>query len=229
MSQVKNFHEIMPKKYRSEQRTYPAYDEVRIKLDFRMLIIGATGSGKTNLFLNIFSKISAWDKIVLIAKNIEEPLYQYFIDQIRDVEEETGMQILTVGTSIDDIPLVDSFKKTDSNLLIIDDMISEKQSKLENIKAIFVRGRKQHLSTIFISQSYFKIPLMIRQNSDYIVLKKIASVRDLTRIASEFTLDKPVEEIIKMYKDVSKGGLTSFFMIDLEASDPHWRFRDGYT
>jgi hypothetical protein len=83
---------------------------------------------------------------------------------------------------------------------------------------------------VFLSQSYFKIPLMIRQNSDYIILKKIASIKDLIRISSEYSMDKSPEEITHLYKKVMTGAdITKFFMIDLNASDPRWRYRANYT
>jgi len=225
-----NFYSVLPKKYQTKLQTYKNYDRIRISLPFRMLIIGSSGAGKTNLLLNIIQNISAWNKIALVAKNTEEPLYQYFIDQIQQVEEDSKTQILTVGNSIDDIPDVDSFSPENSNLLILDDLISEKESKLQNIRSIFIRGRKQNLSTVFLSQSYFKIPLMIRQNSDYIILKKIASIKDLIRISSEYSMDKSPEDITRLYKKVMAGAdITKFFMIDLNASDPRWRYRANYT
>lgn len=226
--EVKNFYKLLPKKYKHDKPTYPNFSKIRIELPFRSLIIGASGSGKTNLLLNIISNINAWNKIFLIAKNTTEPLYQFLIDVIKEVELKAKTNILTVGNNIDDIPDIDTFNPNDSNLLILDDLISEKESKLNNINAIFIRGRKQNLSTIFISQSYFKIPLMIRQNADYMVLKKINSSKDLKRIVSEYSLDLSADDIMKLYKYANTGELTDFFLIDLITTDYKYKYRKNF-
>ena len=47
-----------------------------------MLIIGASGSGKTNVLLNIIKKQDNYnpiDKIYLYAKSLSEPKYQFLI------------------------------------------------------------------------------------------------------------------------------------------------------
>lgn len=226
--EIKNFYEVMPKKYRSSKTTYPNYDKIRIQIPTRMLVVGASGSGKTNILLNLIQGINCFTKIWLIAKNLEEPLYQFLQDVIADVEAAAKVQILTVGNSIEDIPDVDEFNPKNNNLLIIDDMISEKESKLQNIAAIWIRGRKQNLTSIFISQSYFKVPLMIRQNTDYLILKKIASNKDLKRIVSEYALDKTPEQLLEMYQTATQSkDIKDFFMIDLASSD-NYKYRKNY-
>lgn len=225
---VKNYYEILPKKYKQDKPTYPNFSKIRIELPFRCLIIGASGSGKTNLLLNIISNINAWNKIFLIAKNTSEPLYKFLIDLIKEIERITKSSILTVGNNIEDIPDIDSIDPKNSNLLILDDLISEKESKLNNINSIFIRGRKQNLSTIFISQSYFKIPKMIRQNADYMILKKINSSKDLKRIVSEYALDVSADDIMRLYKHANNGELTDFFLIDLITTDYRYKYRKNF-
>jgi hypothetical protein len=51
-----------------------------MKIPIRLLIVGASGSGKTNVILNLVKLHSGiYDKIVSCVKNIDEPLYQYLI------------------------------------------------------------------------------------------------------------------------------------------------------
>ena len=44
---------------------------------FRMLIIGSSGSGKTNTLLNLIDKFHPIDKTYLYAKDTDEEKYQY--------------------------------------------------------------------------------------------------------------------------------------------------------
>ena len=46
---------------------------------YRMLIIGGSGSGKTNALLNLIKEQDDIDKIYLYAKDLKEPKYQSLI------------------------------------------------------------------------------------------------------------------------------------------------------
>ena len=48
---------------------------------FRMLIIGSSGSGKTNTLLHLIKKFQPIDKIYLYAKDTGEEKYQYLINK----------------------------------------------------------------------------------------------------------------------------------------------------
>ena len=46
---------------------------------YRILIIGGSGSGKTNALLNVISQQNDIDKTCLHAKDLSEPKYQFLI------------------------------------------------------------------------------------------------------------------------------------------------------
>ena len=46
---------------------------------YRILIIGGSGSGKTNTMLNLINEQNDIDKIYLYAKDLSEPKYEYLI------------------------------------------------------------------------------------------------------------------------------------------------------
>ena len=48
---------------------------------YRILIIGGSGSGKTNTLLNLIDNQPDIDKIYLYAKDLYEPKYQFLINQ----------------------------------------------------------------------------------------------------------------------------------------------------
>ena len=52
------------------------------------------------------------------------------------------------------------------------------------VTELFLRGRKLNISLAFISQSYFKVPKIIRLNSRHYIIMKILNKRDLQQIAS---------------------------------------------
>ena len=46
---------------------------------YRILIIGGSGSGKTNPLINLINEQKDIDKIYLYAKDLSEPKYKYLI------------------------------------------------------------------------------------------------------------------------------------------------------
>ena len=46
---------------------------------YRMLIIGSSGSGKTNILLNLIKEQNDIDKIYLNAKDLSQPKYLFLI------------------------------------------------------------------------------------------------------------------------------------------------------
>ena len=116
------------------------------------MIIGLSGSGKTNYLFNSIQKDNnIIDKIYLYAKDLEEPKYQFLIDK----REKAGINFnsdpnafIEHSDSMDDIlsSIEDYSKKRKRKVLIIfDDMISHVMSdkKAQQIlKNLFIRCRK---------------------------------------------------------------------------------------
>ena len=98
---------------------------------FRMLIIGPSGSGRTNTLLHLINNLLPIDKIYLSAKDIHEPKYEYLINK----REQAGIKNLDApkafieySDDMDDV-LDDSNnynKNRDKKVLIVfDDMIAD--------------------------------------------------------------------------------------------------------
>ena len=52
---------------------------------YRILIIGGSGSGKTNALINLINEQNDIDKIYLYARDLSEPKYEYLIKKREDV------------------------------------------------------------------------------------------------------------------------------------------------
>ena len=51
---------------------------------YRILIIGGSGSGKTNTLINLINEQNDIDKIYLYARDLSEPKYEYLIKKRED-------------------------------------------------------------------------------------------------------------------------------------------------
>ena len=67
------------------------------------------------------------------------------------------------------IPPINELKTCNQTLIIFDDMVTYLK-KHPIISEYFIRGRKKSASLIFLSQSYYNTPKIIRQNINYCII-----------------------------------------------------------
>ena len=139
---------------------------------YRIIIIGGSGSGKTNALLNLIKEQDyhdVIDKIYLYARDLSEPKYQFLIKKLEDagiMHVKNPNAFIACSDTMDDVYKdTDNYNpKRDKKVLIgFDDMISDitRNKKFQTItKALFIRGRgrKLNISLVFITQSYFPVP-----------------------------------------------------------------------
>jgi hypothetical protein len=226
-SSILNLYELIPKDIVKGKRTYKNWEQVQIELPFRMLVVGAAGSMKTNSVVNIALAMNCWNKVYIFAKQINEPLYKWLAGLYKEAENELGIDIVFVSDELDDMPELEEIDPRGNNLFIFDDLILEKAKKLKTVEALFVRGRRLNCSCIFVSQRYYQVPIMIRQNADYLVIKKVL-VKDRDRILREFAQDITAEELVKKCQQATKDRKEDFMLIDTVHPDPRYRYRKNF-
>ena len=157
---------------------------------YRILKIGGSGSGKTNSLLNLIENQPDIDKIYFYEKDSYESKYQYLINKREDVginhfnDPKTFIEYsndMHVYKNIDDY----NPEKENRILIVFDDMIADmdRNKKLNSIiTELFIRGRKLHISLVFIIQSYFKVSKDVRLNTTHFFIAKIPIKRELGQI-----------------------------------------------
>jgi len=213
-----NWYEKIPKRFLTKSHN-PHYDKHKIKIPFRMLITGASGSMKTNTLLSLLNIMpSTWETITVITKNKDEPLYNWLEDKLG----KEGLKIQEINK--EGMPDLDKFDKTKNNLIVMDDLVGERNQK--PMEDFFLRARKKGCSLVYITQSYYQVPKMIRNNLTYLIIKQISSMKNLVMISREYDLGLDKQDLINMYEDATENK-AGFLMIDLEAN-PKEKFRKNF-
>ena len=201
---------------------------------YRILIIGGSGSGKTNVLLNLIENQPDIDKIYLYAKDPYEAKYQYLINKREGVginHFNDPKAFIEYSNDMRDVyKNINDYNPDPENkiLIIFDDMIADmiNNRKLSSIVTkLFIRGRKLNISLIFVTQSYFKVSKDFRLNSTHFFITKIPNKRELQQIATNHSSDISTKDFINIYRKCT-GKPYSFLVIDtLLASDNPLRFR----
>jgi ABC-type dipeptide/oligopeptide/nickel transport system ATPase component len=214
---IVNMYERIPKEL-IDKVDNPNFHLHKLKIPFRMCVVAPSGSGKTNFVVNLIQLFSrgkgTFASIDIITRNKDEPLYRW-LGQLSD-------QIL-IKEGLENAPRLDDFDKDENHLVIFDDLVLAKdQSRIENY---YIRARKLNCSVIYLSQSYFKIPKIIRNNCSYLVLLKLSGHREVNMILSEGGLGVDKDTLLNIYQYATAEKFSPL-VIDYE-EEIHNRYRKG--
>jgi len=206
----------------------PSIDEqveyTDIALNSRVLLVGGSGTGKTNAIINYIIESSKPKKgtffeIILVYKT-DEQLYQFLKDKFKER--------LVTYKDIKDLPEAESWpdmsirdpEDREERLIIFDDFVADKNPKIiEKLKKYCEFGRKKGLTQFYLTQSYYETDKFMRLQMNYILLLNLPNVRNLKMIISGFGLTLEVDELLKMITHATKDKF-DFFKLNLNASCP---------
>ena len=176
---------------------------------YRILIIGGSGSGKTNVLLNLIENQPDIDKIYLYAKDPYEAKYQYLINKREGVGIDhfnDRKAFIEYSNDMHDFyENINEYNPDKENkiLIIFDDMIADMiHNKKRNsiVTELFIRGRKINISLVFITQ-YFKVTKNVRLNTGNFFITKFPNKRDLQQIAINYSSDISTKDFTNIYRE----------------------------
>ena len=137
---------------------------------YRILIVGGSGTGKTNSLLNLIHNQPYIDKIYLYTKDPQEDKYQYLINK----RECVGISHLSdpkafieyLNDMHDVYKNIDNYNPDKENkiLIVFDDMIADmiNNKKLNSIVTeLFIRGRKLNFLLSLLHNHTLKFQKML--------------------------------------------------------------------
>jgi len=187
-----NIKPITVDKKKIKQCSY-AQCGVLAKHPYRCYLVGASGSGKTNLLLNLLTRegfYKNWfDKIFVVS-----PTACKLDESYQSLERETkyteGKDLLYFPCKKEVLAQIlkiqEDTKKKDKVLVILDDIVSYgKFCRSNELLQFAVMSRHYNVSMFILSQAFYLIPKPVRLNMSWIVYFK-GSNRELTTIVEEY-------------------------------------------
>ena len=202
---MENWYNKLDKKYKVKSFNPNKGKTHELDIPFRLCLVGASGSGKSNALLNLLKALSGTlTHVYLVCKSKDEPLYEMLSDKLGD-----NMTIYEDG----EVPPLDEFDGDGESLFVFDDLVGDKSAN-QRVLEYFKRGRKKGISCAYLSQSWFRIDKFLRQNTSHVLIKKVSSVKDLKLILSEFSLNCDIADLKRMYDYCTKR-FEDIMLIDL--------------
>ena len=170
-----NFDYIIKEDIKEHNPNWPEISDY----PYRILIIGGSGSGKTNELMNLINNQPDIDKIYLYSNDPFEAKYQLLINKRKSTRlkySNDSKAFIEHSNDMDNVyKNIDEYNpnKKRKILIVFDDKIADMLSnkKLNSmVTELFIRGRKLNIFLVFITQSYFAVPKNIRLNSTHTIL-----------------------------------------------------------
>lgn len=206
-----NFYEFAPK---GKKVINPGFRLHGIEVPFRACIASASGTGKTNALMNLLVHMSGtFHEIILCVKSADEPLYEMIIDKLPNIVvfEQGEVPPLSDYSSID--PKTKRLKRIDEKqrLIVFDDLVSD--PKANTLAAqYYIKGRKLGFSSVYISQSFFEVPKLIRDNCNIFILGRNLLKQDLKLILSRFPTELTLDEFSELYAELTANPLDTMLI-----------------
>lgn len=187
----------------------------------RCIISGPSGCGKTNVMFNLLTQKNGlrFNNVYIFSKSLSQPKYQLLEKIITDA---AGIGYYKYNAN-DNIMKPNSAKQY--SIFIFDDVSSENH---DVIRSYFAMGRHNHIDSIYIGQTYSKIPKqLIRDNVNFIIIFK----QDETNLKHIYNDHVGSDMSFEMFKSLCSNGWVEkygFIVIDKDRSMKNGRYRIGF-
>ena len=230
-----NFDDVIPDELRQH---YENDNPLTVQHPSRCLLVGGSGVGKSNIMMNLLlgeqTKMT-YHKVYVFCKHPNEDKYQFLKDYYKKIEEKvykkTGqlVKLFFMSDNLEEIPdLKKDIDTSIQNVIIFDDVVTEKnQKKIENY---FIASRKYSVTCLYLTQSFYATPKLIRLNSEYYFLFSIPSRSEISNLYKSFGLGIDEQKTFSKMLRESTNKKGSFFLIDTKAPSPSMlRYRKGFS
>jgi len=198
------------------------------KQPFRMSIVGFSGSGKTNMVVQLITNKLIVDRLYVVSKHLQQPKMDYMFEYFENLDKKVNQRLNRKKKSLvkmnlhrtiqlwtcdlEDLPDPEELDKEYNNVILFDDLMTEKD--LRKVETYFIRGRHSNSTCIWLAQSFFTgVPRKVRLNSSHFVLFNAPSKSEIKRISNEVAPDLTQKEFMDLFNRAIEEDY-SFFFID---------------
>ena len=205
-------------------------DKFRLQQPHLTIIVGKTGTGKTNLLCNLIYDSMKWTQLYLNAKDLSEGKYVTLFEACQRAQFQNKHCPIETFYEFNNLPenivSVDNLDAGERNLIIFDDFITDKSAD-KKINDLCIRGRKKNVSIIYLAQSYFDIPKIIRLQAGYLIFFKTHDNREVGNIYQNHNLGLNKKTFCNLYYEATREPY-SFLLIDNVTNDEDLKIRKNF-
>lgn len=216
---IKNIDEFSSGKKPKEKRHGPLLPN-----NLRCIIVGASGSGKTNLLISLIESENGlkFENLYVYSKTLEQDKYKYLQKILKPIKG-VGYHAFS---STEDIIAPNKAKR--NSVFVFDDVICDRNQN--SVRNIFCMGRHYQTDVIYLTQALVKLNKhLIRDNANFIILFKQDDM-NLKHAFNDFGVncDMTFDEFRKFCLECWREKF-GFVVIDIESEPNNGRYRRNFS
>lgn len=218
-----NINDVEQIIYDEEQKPEDPNEFLTFKHPARLLVVGKSNSGKSVMALNLIIKYLKYDTLTLIGPTIKlQKKYDLFVDlsELFPVKFRIYDGLKTFK--------LNNINKNKRNLIVLDDIQELKDVELLKLNTLYNKGRHYNCSTIYLGQTFFRIPIRSRSSASHFIFFANTSKKDMGRIHAELCNEMDKETFVKMFEEATDPITHSFLVIDDTTPHEHLRYRKNF-
>lgn len=187
----------------------------------RCIVSGPSNCGKTNVVFYLLTDPNGlkFCNVYIFSKSLYQPKYKLLDRVLSDVPD------VNLFTFDGHNEIMEPDKAEPYSIFIFDDISCENQNM---IKKYFAMGRHNNIDSIYIGQTYSKIPKqLIRDNVNFIIVFK-QDERNLKHIYNDHVSPDMTYELFKRICENAWREKHGFLVIDKDNLRERGRFRIGF-
>ena len=163
------YTDVLDPKYLDKPRTFERQRQIQLNLLSIFIIVGSTGSFKTNSALQIILGYGAvWDSFTLCAKTLDEPLYNWFCDYMAEQKRQGNIKWFRVCDDLLDLPPLDRPKQPRPLLVDSDNDDDDDMKQQAKPEPYYYGAEKQMSHCIIVDDAIMESPKKLAVLHDYI-------------------------------------------------------------
>lgn len=187
----------------------------------RCIVSGPSNCGKTNVVFNLITNPNglSFYNLYIFSKSLYQPKYLLLEKVLLDVSD---VQLYKFDEHSE---IIEPSKAQPNSVFIFDDVSCENQNM---IRSYFAMGRHNNIDSIYIGQTYSKIPKqLIRDNVNFLIVFK-QDDRNLRHIYNDHVGADMTFEYLKKICGKAWNEKYGFLVIDKERTLSGGRYRIGF-
>ena len=165
-----------------------------LKWPFRMIVVGNSSRGKTNLVMYMILSTKFFNKpdiAYYYGRNILQDKIQYLKSISDKIKSKIGYDFIVLENDPNNIPYTNGYKDNDAKKLVtFDDLMGMSKNVLKRISDHYIFGRQKNIFCIFLAQHYTDIDQVIRLNSCYMIIYEPKTKKHMRMVLRENYIDE---------------------------------------